>query len=661
MGVGRKRSTHAVEDSSFRSQLQKQRSESRFCDILLHVGSRCFPAHRNVLAAASLFFQSVLKGHSTAVEEIRINQQEASLVERVLDFIYSGSIVVDDSNVRQFLDMADFFLITSLKELCEQYLTTCISLDSCLVTRETAATYNLTRLSTAVHRFIRSNVSQVLEQPLFLKMSSGFVEGFLTDPRTGCFALPAMDLLHAVVMWVKRDIPVRSCDFGILLDAIQLNRSDQVALSIHLESESLYQESKLCFYAIVKYLSQKEINVERSASELEYLRCDVGGIEDIEDGEVPRIQENKSSHLTGQMEQMSVEFLSRGQSDCSASDDGSENGYGANGLKSNLMMREELEKLEVKEATETEATETSGRGLIFDEESEDSLSAAEGEDCSSTASIQCPHCTFSAKSATLAEQHLANIHEEDQTYRCKICSYECKWNSDFFKHMKEHFPGPPFRCLDCPFQDSDVRNLLFHRMCHAGDVILTCSLCDYGTKVRSDLAMHVQLHAGDKRHRCSHCGRCFGLEQSLNRHLLTHLPHETPLPQTSRLSPNIGSRSVSHKRVTPPEGLFRCQQANCSYYSTRRSQLAAHTRSHLSIRCHICSICARGFVEKSHLIRHERIHLQEKPFKCDCCDYSSTRRDKLKEHVQKHHPLLTNARTSRRRSRQASDFHPGPI
>jgi len=69
----------------------------------------------------------------------------------------------------------------------------------------------------------------------------------------------------------------------------------------------------------------------------------------------------------------------------------------------------------------------------------------------------------------------------------------------------------------------------------------------------------------------------------------------------------------------------------------KRSQLACHMRSHMSIRSHICSMCGRAFVEKSHLVRHERIHLDDKPFKCGECEYSSTRRDKLKEHALKYH------------------------
>lgn len=60
-------------------------------------------------------------------------------------------------------------------------------------------------------------------------------------------------------------------------------------------------------------------------------------------------------------------------------------------------------------------------------------------------------------------------------------------------------------------------------------------------------------------------------------------------------------------------------------------------RIHRAVREHSCRVCGKAFVEKSHRIRHERIHLDDKPFKCEKCDYASSRRDKLKEHCEKHH------------------------
>jgi hypothetical protein len=64
----------------------------------------------------------------------------------------------------------------------------------------------------------------------------------------------------------------------------------------------------------------------------------------------------------------------------------------------------------------------------------------------------------------------------------------------------------------------------------------------------------------------------------------------------------------------------------------------------MGVRPHTCNTCGRGFLEKSHLVRHERIHLEDKPFKCAQCDYASSRRDKLKEHFNRHHGQNASAK-----------------
>jgi len=89
--------------------------------------------------------------------------------------------------------------------------------------------------------------------------------------------------------------------------------------------------------------------------------------------------------------------------------------------------------------------------------------------------------------------------------------------------------------------------------------------------------------------------------------------------------------------------VYHCSYPDCSYSTPKRSQLACHTRAvHLQVRSHVCAECGRAFVERSHLVRHQRTHLPEKPFACSRCSYTSTRRDKLKEHCARHHAETDN-------------------
>ena len=59
---------------------------------------------------------------------------------------------------------------------------------------------------------------------------------------------------------------------------------------------------------------------------------------------------------------------------------------------------------------------------------------------------------------------------------------------------------------------------------------------------------------------------------------------------------------------------------------------------HKGIKNHVCSICGKAFAGKKHMQRHEKIHQEFKALACDLCDYRSHRRDKLREHIRKHHP-----------------------
>lgn len=69
-------------------------------------------------------------------------------------------------------------------------------------------------------------------------------------------------------------------------------------------------------------------------------------------------------------------------------------------------------------------------------------------------------------------------------------------------------------------------------------------------------------------------------------------------------------------------------------------------RAHLGVRTHVCEVCSKSFVERSHLIRHQKLHNDER-LQCNECEYTTTRKDKLKDHIKKHHSGLTPSKTKK--------------
>lgn len=250
--------------------------------------------------------------------------------------------------------------------------------------------------------------------------------------------------------------------------------------------------------------------------------------------------------------------------------------------------------------------------------------------------VKCPNCFYIAHSSVRLERHVSCIHARDITYKCKVCNFTCKYNREYYLHMKTHFQGPPFQCDTCEYTCNQIQCLLSHRMKHTDERPYKCDQCDHSCRTKVNLQCHMRCHTGEKPYQCEHCERRFAIKASLDQHLASHREDRSFLCDICGFSTKYQSHLLSHKRIHTGD-VFHCHFPNCKYSTPRKSQLGSHHKTHTAVRSHICSVCGRAFIEKSHLVRHERIHLSEKPFKCEQCDYCSSRRDKLKEHFQKHH------------------------
>ncbi|KAJ8416017.1 hypothetical protein AAFF_G00380390 [Aldrovandia affinis] len=112
-----------------------------------------------------------------------------------------------------------------------------------------------------------------------------------------------------------------------------------------------------------------------------------------------------------------------------------------------------------------------------------------------------------------------------------------------------------------------------------------CSHCGKSLRSRKNYSKHMFIHSGQKPHQCSICWRSFSLRDYLLKHMVVH----------------TGVRA------------FQCSV--CGKRFTQKSSLNVHMRTHRAERTFSCTVCHRAFTHRTLLERHALQHTQVLPSK----------------------------------------------
>ncbi|XP_013790709.2 zinc finger protein 652-like isoform X2 [Limulus polyphemus] len=740
-------------------RLRCQQESGRFCDVILHVQGKQFLAHRNVLAACSPYFDSVLKMHRIVKEQLTVTCQNQGAFQSLLNYMYTGNVVIDKSNVNELLRLANHFLVTRVKNYCAEYLERYLDISSCLNVKELGEKYNMPNLVKTAVIFIQNNMKDVLEQQEILEYPRNKIEQFLSDKQ---WNLHQEFILKFLPNWVSYDIAHREGDLRALLTFVAWRTINECVILSHLDSTDLYRSSKRCLYFILESLEENDIRFDQYKNTYEELKTQYGtsetnldnesfmniaistaieGLQQLagnenqemghvtvlpfennkektlkssdENGEVSKDERSLMDNNDGNKQDCETNFAQR---ECVQESEGIGQRVRRTPRNSVKLFYDSPEELEDNILTNSHKRkpgrprkihQNQSKPLIkvnvpkrprgrppkygrlevlvnsdptqkLDDEKEQDLKYEEDQSHDSDSScgsrkrrqaaqrvlqmkwkdgVKCPYCVYISRGANRLEQHMSTVHAKDVTYKCGVCEFTCSWNREYWDHMRAHYDGPPYKCESCDYTCERIQFLLTHRMKHTDEKPFQCEECGYRCRTKCNLIAHKRSHTGEKPYKCEHCGRCFSMKGSLDQHMATHSNIRPFLCDMCGFSTKYQSHLQLHQKIHTGD-VFRCGHPNCTYFTPKKSQLAAHARTHTAERSHICAVCGRAFIEKSHLVRHERIHLSDKPYKCDQCEYSSTRRDKLKEHVEKHHSANATAKTPfkpRRPRRQTYD------
>ena len=246
-----------AEQASFCVELMKrlnmQRGQDYLCDItLVAKEGKEFKAHRNVLSAVSPFFVKLFQSEMKEKEEgvIRLEEISASILEDVLEFIYTGHVEIHDvQSAKDLIIAADYLLLVCLKTFAERFLEQRLTNSNCISTFYFAEKYQCEEVLVKTRKFVHENFVSVAESDEFLELEAEEVERWISSDEICVEA--EEDIFKIIQKWIEQKESDRKSKFEELFRHVRLVFVSRDFLLVDIVTNQLVRDNYSCLTKVL--------------------------------------------------------------------------------------------------------------------------------------------------------------------------------------------------------------------------------------------------------------------------------------------------------------------------------------------------------------------------------------------------------------------------
>uniref|UniRef100_A0AC34G2N8 BTB domain-containing protein n=1 Tax=Panagrolaimus sp. ES5 TaxID=591445 RepID=A0AC34G2N8_9BILA len=174
-----------------RTTMQKQRLEifkqqdlenGRF-DVTFEIEGKILHAHQFTITSVSETMDAWLSNRWTSKDEIiKIQDYSYDNFYEFLRFLYISDCNLTEKNVFQMVDMAEFYGVQCLKDVCDKFLSECVTLKNAEELFEFAQKYSLPILRKYIRLFFVTRIEEVCNSEVFISFKKAFVKYLFAYP-----------------------------------------------------------------------------------------------------------------------------------------------------------------------------------------------------------------------------------------------------------------------------------------------------------------------------------------------------------------------------------------------------------------------------------------------------------------------------------------------